>query len=98
MGFWMLIGGLVLAIGGAAVAGFADTWLSRSVLIYLDAVEENVGEIVKAVQAGTKEFAFTGINLQRDRGQNRARTLKTMGWLTLTVGFGLQFVSACLGR
>ena len=77
--------------GSADAAGACDdAWLSRSMLIYLDAIEANVGKVVQALRAGGTEVAVTHINLARDRGQNQARALKTLGWLALAAGFGLQ--------
>ena len=98
MGFWMLAGGLALTLGGAAVAGVADAWFARSLLIYLDAVEANVSTIVRAIQKGTTDPAVTGINLKRDRGQDRARALKSLGWLLLVLGLGLQLAGTCLAK
>ena len=98
MEFGMFAAGLGLTLSGAAVAGFADAWLSRSILIYLDAIEANVEKMAKAIQAGATDLAVTGINLRRDRGQNRARALKTMGWVALVMGFVLQLAAACLTK
>jgi hypothetical protein len=97
MAFSILVAGLGFSLGGALVVSLADAWLSRSVLIYLDAVEANVGKVVEALRAGTIDAAVTGINLQRDRGQDRARILKSLGWLALALGFGLQIAGALLG-
>jgi hypothetical protein len=36
------------------------------------------------------------MDLKRDRGQNRARALKMVGWLSLAVGFGLQIAASQL--
>jgi hypothetical protein len=95
---WIRLGGLGLGLGGALVVAVADAWLSRSVLVYLDALEANVEKIVEALQGGTTELAVSRIDLKRDRGQNRARTLKTLGWLVLASGFALQIADACLAK
>ena len=48
---WILHIGLGLSLGGALVLALADTWLSRSLLVYLDAVESNVTKLVEALRA-----------------------------------------------
>ena len=95
---WILLAGLGLSLGGALLAALADAWLSRSLLIYLDAVETNVGKLVEAVRAGGTQLEVTSVDLKRDRGQDRARALKTFGWLALALGFGLQLAAAYLAR
>lgn len=95
---WIRLTGLGLSLGGALVVALADAWLSRSLLVYLDAVETNVGKIVEALRAGSTHLTVTGIDLKRDRGQDTARALKTVGWLVLTLGFGLQFAAAFLTK
>ena len=82
--------GLGMCFGGAILIALTDAWLSRSLLIYLDAVEANVSMIVEAFRTGNTRVVVTLIDLKRDRGQNRARALKMVGWLTLALGFGLQ--------
>jgi hypothetical protein len=96
MPFWTQIAGLGFGFGGALLIALADAWLSRSFLIYLDAIEASVGNIADAYRAGSTDFAVTFIDLKRDRGQNRARALKTIGWLALALGFGLQMTAVCL--
>ena len=98
MEFGMLIGGLGLAIGGALLLAIADAWLSRSILLYLDAIESNVAAVATALRASNMQVAVTGINLMRDRGQNRARALKTLGWFTMALGFGLQLAASLLTK
>jgi hypothetical protein len=98
MGFSVLLAGLGFSLGGALVVALADAWLSRSFLIYVDAVEGNVGRLVEAVRAGTAQLTVTGIDVKRDKGQDRARALKTLGWLALALGFGLQIVAAYLNK
>jgi hypothetical protein len=98
MAFWILLAGLGLGFTGALAVALADAWLSRSLLVYLDAVEANLARVVQAVRSGNPDFAVTDIDLKRDRGQDRARTVKTFGWVALGVGFALQIVAACLTR
>src|SRR5437868_2947262 len=93
MGNWILLAGLGLSLGGASVLALADAWLSRSILIYLDAVETNVAKLVEAIRSSGTQVIVTGIDLKRDRGQDRARALKTLGWLALVLGFGLQIAA-----
>jgi hypothetical protein len=61
-------------------------------------VEANVGKLVEALRAGNTQLAVTGINRKRDQGQDRARVLKTFGWLCLALGFGLQIAAICLTK
>ena len=93
---WILLAGLGISLGGAVVAGLADAWLSRSILVYLDAVEHNLQNVVRTIQAGANDPTVTAPNLKRDRGQDQARAAKTLGWVALAVGFGLQILAACL--
>ena len=92
----ILYAGLGLALAGALIIAWADAWLSRALLVYLDALEANMGRVVEAIRAGATNLKATGIDLRRDRSQERARTLKTMGWLALAAGFALQLVAAYL--
>jgi len=87
---WMLFAGLGLSLGGAIVAGLADAWLSRSVLIYLDALEHNLRNVARTMQAGGPEPNVTEPNLRRDRGQNQARTAKSLGWVALALGLACR--------
>jgi hypothetical protein len=98
MEFWILLAGLGLGLGGALVVAVADAWLSQSLLVYLDAVEANVGKVVESLRMGGGRLDVTGVDLRRDRGQNRARALKTLGWLALALGFGLQIVAVWLTK
>jgi hypothetical protein len=90
---WISLAGLGLGVGGALILALGDAMLSRSILIYLDAVEANVAKLVEAVRAGDTQLMVTGTDLKRDRGQNTARALKMLGWLTLALGFALQLVA-----
>ena len=90
---WLLPAGLGVSIAGAIVLALADAWLSRSILIYLDAVEADVHRLGVAVRGGSTELTVTGIDLKRDRRQNRARALKMLGWLIFAVGLALQLAA-----
>lgn len=96
--FWIQIAGLGLGLAGALLLALADTWLSRSLLIYLDAVEANVSKLVETLRAGSNQYVIPEIDLKRDRRQDRARALKTLGWLVLTVGFALQLAAVWFTR
>jgi hypothetical protein len=93
-----LLAGLGLGMVGALVVALADAWLSRSLLVYMDAIEANVARAVAAIRAGQAELVVTGIDRKRDRIQNLARALKTLGWLVLALGFGLQIAAICLTK
>lgn len=94
MDAWLLPVGLGVSVAGAIVLALADAWLSRSILVYLDAIEADVHRLAVAVHSGTTECPVRGINLTRDRWQNRARALKMLGWLILAAGLALQFGAA----
>jgi hypothetical protein len=87
-----------LSLLGVVVLGLADAWLSRSILMYLDAVEANVATIVQSLRAGSTHVIITGVDLKRDRRQNRVRGLKMLGWIILAFGVGIQFVRLYLNR
>jgi hypothetical protein len=95
---WIPFAGLGLCLCGALVLAFADAWLSRSILIYMDAVETNLGKLVEAIRSSGTDFTVTGVDLKRDRGQDRARLLKLAGWLALILGFGLQIAAALIAK
>jgi hypothetical protein len=95
---WILLAGLGLGLVGALLIALADAWLSRALLVYLDAVEANITEVVRMLREGGTQLDITAIDLKRDRGQNRARALKSLGWLTLVLGFALQLAAAWLAR
>lgn len=88
---WLL--GLSLSAAGALLVALTDAWLSRLLLIYLDAIEANVEKVVEAIRANTTQLSVTGIDVKRDRRLDRARNLKTGGWLLLVVGLALQLVA-----
>jgi len=94
MDILLLIAGLSLSFAGAFVVAVTDAWLARSMLIYLDAMETNVATIVHALRAGGTDPTVTGMNLKRDRGQDRARAIKTVAWFVLIAGLGLQLAAA----
>jgi hypothetical protein len=88
---WLLPAGLGVSVAGAVVLALADAWLSRSILVYLDAIEADVHRLAVSVRGGSTECRVIGIDLPRDRRQNRARAMKMFGWLILAVGLALQF-------
>jgi hypothetical protein len=92
MDYWLGISGLGLALAGAIIVALADAWFSRAVLVYLDVVEANLANVVEALRGGG-QLVVTPINTRRDRGQNRARAVKLLGWCALVVGVGLQFAA-----
>jgi hypothetical protein len=94
----LFVVGLGASFVGAVVAAVADAWLSRSMLMYLDAIEANVARLVDAVRSGGALVKTTGFDLRRDAGQNRARMAKTAGWLLLAAGMAVQLAAAFLGR
>ena len=96
MDYRIFLAGLGLTLGGTVVAALADLWLSRLVLVYLDALESNVEKLAHAIRNGSTFLAITGIDLKRDQRQNHARRLKTLGWLVLLLGLGVQIVAAYL--
>jgi hypothetical protein len=96
--YWIQLAGLGFSLAGAFVFALADAWLSRSLLTYLDAVEANVERLVRAVRTGSTELVVTGTDLKRDRGQDRARSLKAVAGLTVAFGFALQALAAYLTR
>jgi hypothetical protein len=87
---WLLPAGLAVSVAGAVLLALADAWLSRSILVYLDALEADVHRLAVAVRSGSTELKVTGIDLKRDRRQNSARALKLFGWLVLAAGLALQ--------
>ena len=93
---WSAIAGLGLALGGAVLVAWADAWFSRAVLIYLDAIQTNVAQVVQALRSGGTSPRITEVNPQRDRTQNRARSMKLLGWCVLILGFLVQILAAWL--
>ncbi len=87
---WLLPAGLGISLAGVVVVALADAWLSRSILVYLDAVEADVHRLAVAVRGGSTDLKVTGIDLKRDRRQNRARAVKLLGWFILVVGLAMQ--------
>jgi hypothetical protein len=94
----VMFAGLGLTLGGAIIVAFADLWLSQLLLRYLDALESNVEKLVDAVRTGSTGVVVTGIDVTRDRRQNHARGLKTLGWLAFILGIGIQGVAVYLAN
>ena len=86
------IAGLTLNATGVLLLTVADLWFSRAILVYVDALEDNLLKLVRELQAGGKQFVITEIDLKRDRRQNLARSLKSLGWLVLFLGFVISIV------
>jgi hypothetical protein len=96
MPWWLGLGGLGLDLAGALLVALGDAWFSRSVLIYLDAVEANLTKLAKALEAGGGSHTLTPPDVKRDRGQNRARAWKSVGWCLLIAGLLAQTAALCL--
>ena len=90
MPLWIGLGGWGLTLAGAAVVALADDWFSRSILLYLDALELHLAQVVQVLQNGGSKFAPSAVNLRRDQAQNRARGLKLLGWCLLLAGCLVQ--------
>jgi hypothetical protein len=90
----ILLVGLGLSLCSALVLALADAWLTRLMLVYLDAVEANVAKMVEAFRTENIDLSFTSMDHKRDRSLNVARGLKTLGWLALAAGFCLQLTAA----
>ena len=97
MHFLIGIARLGLNLAGAVILGLADAWFSRSVLVYLGAVEGNLSKVVGVLQSGGSHFDITGVNPGRDRGQNQTRSLKLVEWGVLALGFLLLLIALRLG-
>jgi hypothetical protein len=97
MHFWIGISGLGLNLGGAGIVALVDAWFSRSILLYLDALELNLSKMVKVLQSGGSQFVATEVNLRRDRAQDRGRAMKLLGWCVFIAGSLLQLVAMFLG-
>jgi hypothetical protein len=98
MEYRIVLTGLGLIFGGAVMVALADLWFSRLLLVYLDAVEANVEKLAEAVRTGSMVITVTGIDLKRDKRENSARLLKTLGWLVLILGLGIQIGAALLAK
>lgn len=96
--FWFQIAGLSCNLVGALLITIADTWLSRSMLLYLDSVEDNLEKVSNALRAGTTQLMIAEVDRTRDRRQNRVRALKTLGWFVLSLGMALQLASVWLAK
>ena len=92
MGHYFQLAGLVITLIGAVVLAIADAWFSRSVLVYLDVLETNQKKAIEVLRSGGSDFEKTVTDLKRDRNQDRARSLKSLGWAALTIGFVISLV------
>ena len=98
MHFGLGMVGLGLELAGVLILALADAWFSRSVLVYLDAVEANIAKVVDVLQTGGSQFVITPMDQKRDRGQDRARLLKLLGWAVMFLGLVVLTGALCLGR
>jgi hypothetical protein len=96
MHFWFILGGLGLNALGAILIALGDAWLSRSVLLYLDALEASLSKVAGLLRSGGKDFIAPAIDARRDLGQDRARSIKLAGWGALIAGFVVQLIGAYL--
>jgi len=97
MTLYLQIAGCGLTLAGALVLALADLWFSRSVLVYLDALETSLLNLIQVLQQGGSRFVPGEMDLARDRGQNRARFLKLVGWSFLILGFACHLALLVLG-
>src|SRR5438874_399259 len=70
MSFWLVLIGLGLNFTGAVIIALVDAWFSRALLVYLDALESNLGLAVQELHRGGTKFVPTKVDLLRDRNQN----------------------------
>jgi hypothetical protein len=96
MHLFLTIVGLGLNVTGGLILVLADAWFSQSVLVYLDAVEANLSKVIQDLRSGGNQFVDAGVDLRRDRSQNRARFLKLLGWTALLLGFLCQLIAVLL--
>jgi hypothetical protein len=94
----ILIIGMALSFLGGLLAIAMDAWLSQLLLLYFDAVEANVAALIEAVRAGGSQLVVTEIDRKRDRRLDRARGMKTVGWLVMVLGFAVQLAAVYLAR
>ena len=84
--------GLIFNLAGVVLLALGDVWFSRSVLVHLDALEENLSKLIAILRTGGGKLTDTGVDLRRDRGQDRARFVKLVGWALLGLGFVAQLI------
>ena len=89
----LLLTGLILNLVGIAILAIADVWFSRAVLVHLDALEANLTNLIGILRNGSGHLVDSGIDLRRDRGQDRARFVKLIGWVLLALGILTQGAS-----
>ena|SRR5947209_7161545 len=94
----ILIVGMGLCFAGGILVVAMDAWLSQLLLLYMDAVEANLAKLVEAVRTGGNQLVLTEIDRKRDRRLDRARGMKTVGWLILVLGFGVQLAAVYVTR
>lgn len=95
---FLTLAGLGFAVAGGLILALADVWFSHAVLVYLDVVETNLLNVIEVLRHGGNQFETDGVSAKRDRGQDRARLLKLLGWTALVLGFLFQTVALLLPR
>lgn len=93
--------GLWLTVFGAILLGVGDAFFNRSVLVQIDVLEANVLRIAQNLHNGGGQLTLMMSNPRRLRTQDGARSLKSVGWFFLILGFLLQIIAlrlATMGR
>ena len=67
MHIYLAIAGVGLNLIGAFILALADTWFSRSALIYMDALETSLSKVVVISQNRGTLFENIGVDSKRDR-------------------------------
>src|SRR3954466_3454283 len=94
----ILLVGLGLTFVGGLLVAAMDAWLAQLVLLYFDAVEANVEKVIESLRAGDNQVVVTEIDRTRARRLDRARGMKSVGWLVMVLGFAIQILAVYVGR
>ncbi len=94
----LALAGLTFGVTGGFILALADIWFSHAVLVYIDVVETDLFKAIEVLRQGGNQFVTAGVNLKRDRNQDRARFMKLLGWTVLLLGFLCQMVALLLPR
>src|SRR5579871_3697836 len=92
----LALAGLTFGVTGGFILALADIWFSHAVLVYIDVVETDLFKAIEVLRQGGNQFVTAGVNLKRDRNQDRARFMKLLGWTVLLLGFLCQLVALLL--
>jgi hypothetical protein len=95
---FLALAGLAFGVTGSFILALADIWFSHAVLVYIDAVETDLFKAIEVLRQGGNQFVTAGVNLKRDRNQDRARFTKLLGWTVLVLGFLCQMAVLLLPR